>query len=425
MNMLKFSNKIFQFLFENLYPRQIVLKNTFWLVLGQIFIRFFKLLLVIFSARILGPEGWGSFQYVLSIASTFFIFSDFGISYLIIRDYQQKKDFEKYVNVGSLLSEFLLIIALLFALISSFVFENFTFKKVFIILVLFLFLRGLRDFLLTFFKAIQKMENEFIINLTESLLTLILGVLFLITLKDIISLSLAYLFGLLISLFLTIFVARKFLVYLKPKFDFQVFKYYLKNGIPLALFGMLGFVFFTTDQIILGKLKGVESVGYYSIATRVIMAILIFPSLFLSALFPQISSNINNKERLIVIFKKSAIFIFGLSLLLFVLIYALSDLLPFIFGKQYIYSIEPLKLLSFILFLLPLTNLFDHFLFSINKQWQNFFITLFCAGLNLILNFLLIPQYSIFGAIYATLISQFINLILTFVISFRYIKIIK
>jgi O-antigen/teichoic acid export membrane protein len=111
--------------------------------------------------------------------------------------------------------------------------------------------------------------------------------------------------------------------------------------------------------------------------------------------------------------------------LLFVFVLIFADFLPSVFGQKYISSVQPLKLLSLILLLLPLTNLFDNFLFSINKQWQDFFITLFCALLNVALNFLLIPQYSIFGAIYATLISQFINLILTSLLSYRYFTRIK
>ncbi|GIW67118.1 MAG: succinoglycan biosynthesis transporter [Candidatus Parcubacteria bacterium] len=423
--MIEFNNKIFNFLLKNISPKQIVLKNTFWLTLGQIFIRLFKFLLVIFAARILGPEGWGSFQYLLSIASMFFIFADFGVGYLIIRDYQQKKDFDRYVNVGSFLIEFLTILSLLVALIFSLIFESLFFKKAFIILIIFLFLKSIRDYILNFFKAIQKMEFEFLSVFVESLLILIFGIIFLLTFKDIISFSLAYLFGILFSLIFILFPAKRFLIYLKPKFNLEIIKYYLKNGLPLALFGMLGFIFFTTDQIILGKLKGTEMVGYYSIASRIVMVALTLPFLFLSSLFPQIALNINNKQRLISIFKKSSIFILSLSLGLFILIYIFADLVPFVLGNQYIFSVKPLRLISFILFLLPLTNLFDHFLFSINKQWQDFIITLICAVLNLILNLILIPQYAIYGAIYATLISQFINLLLTASFSFRYLKLLR
>jgi O-antigen/teichoic acid export membrane protein len=290
----------------------------------------------------------------------------------------------------------------------------------FIILSFFLFFNNLRDYITSFFQAIQKMEKQFIVTFIESLLTLVFGIIFLLTLKNFVSFAFAYFFGILFSFILAILLAKNFLIYLKPKINYEFIKYYLVNGLPLALFGMLGFIFFTTDQIILGKLKGVETVGYYSIATRIILILTTFPSLFLASLFPQLALSVIDKERLKNIFKKSIPFILLMSFLLFAFILIFADFLPLLFGQKYIPSIQPLKLLSLILLLIPLTNLFDNFLFSINKQWQDFSITLFCAILNVALNFLLIPQYSIFGAIYATLISQFVNLILTSLLSYRY-----
>jgi len=407
-------------LLKNKSPKQIVLKNTFWLSLGQFFIRLFKFLLVVFSARILGPEGWGSFQYVLSIASIFFIVSDWGISNLLIRDYQQKGDFKERIHTGSLIREILVFLSLIIALIASLIFENQNFRKTFIILAFFLFLSNLRDYITSFFQAIQKMEKQFVVNFIESLLTLIFGIIFLLTLKNMVSLSLTYFLGMFFSLIFCLLLAKNFLIYLKPKINYEFIKYYLINGLPLALFGMLGFIFFTTDQIILGKLKGVEMVGYYSIATRIILILTTFPSLFLTSLFPQLALSVSNKERLRNIFKKSIPFILLISFSIFVFVLIFADFLPLLFGQKYIPSIQPLKLLSLILLFLPLTNLFDNFLFSINRQWQDFFITLFCALLNVVLNFILIPQYSIFGAIYATLISQFVNLILTSLLSYKY-----
>jgi O-antigen/teichoic acid export membrane protein len=409
-----------EFLLKNKSPKQVVLKNTFWLSLGQILSRLFKFFLVVFAARILGPEGWGSFQYILSIASFFFIFSDLGINYLTVRDYQQKEDFKERIHTGSLIRESLAFLSLIFALIASLIFENPNFKITFIILSFFLFFNNLRDYITSFFQAIQKMEKQFIITFVESLLTLVFGIIFLLTLKNFVSFAFAYFFGMLFSFILATLLAKNFLIYLKPKINYEFIKYYLVNGLPLALFGMLGFIFFTTDQIILGKLKGVEEVGYYSIATRIILILTTFPYLFLTSLLPQLAQSVSNKERLKNIFKKSISFILLMSFALFIFILIFADFLPLLFGQKYIPSIQPLKILSLILLFIPLTNLFDNFLFSINKQWQDFFITLFCALLNIALNFLLIPQYSILGAIYATLISQFVNLILTSLLSYRY-----
>jgi O-antigen/teichoic acid export membrane protein len=414
-----------KFLLTNISPKQIVIKNTFWLSLGQILYRLFKLLLIVFAARILGPEGWGSFQYVLSIASMFFIFSDWGIGNLLVRDYQQKEDFEERIRTGTLIREVLAFLSLVIALIFSLIFENVDFRKTFIILSFLLFFSNIRDYINSFFQAVQKMEKQFIVVFTESFLTLIFGIIFLLISKNIVYLSLAYFLGIFFSFISAFILAKDFLIYLKPKINYEFVKYYIINGLPLAFFGILGFVFFNTDQIILGKLKGVDIVGYYSIATRIILILVTFPSLFLASLFPQLALSIIDKERLKNIFKKSIPFILLISFLLFVFVLIFADFLPLVFGQKYISSVQPLKLLSLILLFLPLTNLFDNFLFSIKKQWQDFFITLFCAILNVALNFLLIPQYSIFGAIYATLISQFVNLILTSLLSYRYFTRIK
>lgn len=417
-----------EFLFQNISPRQTVIKNTFWLAFGQIITRLFKLFLVVVVARILGPAEWGTFQYLLSLVSFFFIFSDLGISYLIIRDYNQKKEeFEKFVNTASLIREILALLSLILSLLFSFVFKSELFRNIFIILSLFLFLGNLKDYINAFFKAFQKMEKEFILNFVESLFTLILGVFLVLNFKNSVSISLAYLFGAFVSFTLGIvllssLLMKKHFSYLKPKFNTEAFKYYIKNGTPLALFGMLGVIFFNTDQIMLGKFQGVEAVGYYSVATKVISILIIFSGFFLTSLLPQIASNVNDKSRLKRIFKLSAIFLLVTNFFLFLLTFFLAPIITIVFGSQYYPSIQPLRLLSLLLLLLPLTQFLDHFLFAINKQWQDFFITLFVALINLLLNFILIPQYSIFGAIYATLISQVINLVLTYFLSFYYFK---
>jgi len=189
-----------KFLLMNISPKQIVLKNTFWLSLSQIFTRLFKFILVIFAARILGPTGWGSFQYVLSVASMFFILSDWGIGNLVIRDYQQKEDFKERIHSGSLIRESLAFLSLLIALIASLIFENPSFRRAFVILSFFLFLSNLRDYIISFFQAVQKMEKQFFIVFIESFLTLILGIIFILKFKDIISFALAYFLGMFLSL---------------------------------------------------------------------------------------------------------------------------------------------------------------------------------------------------------------------------------
>ncbi len=408
------------FLFSNITPKQTVLKNTFWLFLIKILSLLFKFFLFIFAARILGPYNFGSFQYVLSLLALFYIFSDLGINYLVIRDYYQKNNFKEMINTASFLREILLFISLLFSLIFSFFISDQLLKWLFIILTFYYFFYNFREYILSFFQAKQEMEKQFFVILLENFILLIFGFLLLFFYKNPIALSIAYILAIIFSLLFSLKLAKDFFGYLKPKLNLDFLKYYFINGLPLTFFGIIGFLFFSVDQIILGKLKGMEIVGYYAIDSRIVLVLNSFILIFLTALLPQIALNIDNKERMKVIIRKSFYVILFLGFFFFLLIYFLSDYLTLILGDKYLNSVYPLKLLSLVLLILPLISLFDNLLFILNKQWQNFYITFFCAFVNLILNFLLIPSFSLYGAIYATIISQILNLILTYLLLYKY-----
>ncbi len=85
-------DRIKKFLFHNTGIKQTVAKNTFWLFLSEVSGRLFRMVLIIYAARVLGASGWGSFSYGLSVASLLMIFSDIGISGLITRELAQKKE---------------------------------------------------------------------------------------------------------------------------------------------------------------------------------------------------------------------------------------------------------------------------------------------------------------------------------------------
>jgi len=408
--------------FENRSPKQTVFKNSFWLFLSQGVSRLFKFLLVIASARILGPAGFGSFNYILSIVSLFFIFSDWGIGTLIVRDFQQKKEPESYLRAGLFLKIVLALFLFIVALAGSLVFNSIEFKRNFILLAIFLFVANIRDFIISLFRALQKMEKEFWVIAGESFSVLVFGVILLLLYKNIISLSLAYLASVLISSVVALRLAKSLSVYLKPIFQKELIKSFFVNGAPLALFGLLGFIFFSTDQILLGKMRGIVEVGYYSIATKIILMLNLIPTLIMTALFPYLSSKINDRERMKAIFNKTTAFLAGGGLMLAIFGFLFAPLIPFFVGAPYLPSVKIFQFLIWIIvFMFP--AIFLGYLFIVyNKQWQNFAITAFCAILNLVLNIFLIPIYGMFGAAAASIGAQALNFVLSFGWGYKIVK---
>lgn len=411
-----------EFLLENIYPKQIVLKNTFWLSISNILSKLCKLIVIFIAARILGPSTYGSFSYTLSLLGLLFIFADFGLSNIIIRDYQQKENKEELLRSSYLLKILLITSISLIAILSFLFLKNYEVKKVYFILLLFFILDHLKSFFNSILSALQRMEKNSIIELSENFFTLLAGIILLLNFKSINSLGFSYLIGGIIAFVLSVYFLKVFNIKLKPEINLKVIKYLFINGLPLMLFGFLNYIFFTTDQLILGYFRTMREVGYYSVVSKILLNILIFPSLFLFALFPYLASQIQNIEKVRLITKKVMLILIFSAMFLSLILYILAPYLTLILGNEYYQSVIILRYFVWILIFTFPTVLLDYVLFAYNKQWQDFFITSFAALLNLTLNFIAIPLYGVYGAVFSSIISQIVNLLLSLILVYNILK---
>ena len=419
--------KLRNFLFDNLTPWQTILKNTFWLYFSEAISKGLRLLVFIYIIRILGPKDFGIFEYLFSFVGIFFLFADFGISNIFIRDYQQQKEKEKQVNIFFVLKIILGVIFSLLALLGYFLSKKFDGFLFYLSFVIFYFLMNIEGFFENFFIALQKTEKKFLSNILMSL-SLALFIFFGLTIfKKILVVILAYILSALIGIIFAYFLTLEE-IKIKFFFDFDLAKKYLSRGLPLVLFGLLGYVFFTTDKIILAHLRSIEEVGYYSLASRILSVLFVIPSLFYTSLYPYLAKKVVEKEGKTIkfLFKNilwGAILTgFLLSLLIFILA---PIVIPVFFGAKYNFSIKVLQIFVWIIVFVFPTIFLDYFLISHHREWLDFWITLIPACFNVVLNFILIPVYGVYGAVYSSILSQFLNFILTLVASLFILKSLK
>jgi O-antigen/teichoic acid export membrane protein len=416
--------KLKKFLFNNLSPKQTILKNTFWLYFSEIVSKGLRLLVFIYIIRILGPQNFGVFEYFLSLVGIFFLFADFGTSTIFIREYQQQQDKEKQTNIFFSLKIILAVIFSLLALGGYFFSKKFDSFLFYFSFVLFYFLMHIENFFESFFIAIEKTEKKFIFNTLMSLFLFIFVFIGLTFFKNILAVILAYILsaflGIIFAYFLTLSETK-----IKFFFDPQLVKYYLYDGFPLVLFGLLDYIFFTTDKIILAHLRSIEEVGYYSLASRILSVLFVIPYLFNTALYPYLAKKIGEKEekKIKSLFKNILLGLFLGGILIAVLIFILSPIIiPIFFGNKYNLSIEILQTFVWIIVFVFPTNFLDYFLISNHRQWLDFWITIIPAFLNVILNFILIPFYGVYGAVYSSILAQALNFVLTFIASVYILK---
>lgn len=419
-----------KFILRQWHSKQLFFKNVFWLYFAEAASKGVRLFVFLFISRYLGPTEFGVFEYFLSFVGLFFLFADLGISNIFIRDYNQSDDQKKQLLIVEVFT-LKLYLSLIFSFIAlaGYIFtKNIGNIYIYMVFVLFYFFQNVENYFESYFVAKQISYKKFIFNFVSSWVLLAAVIVGLIMWKNILVVAVSYLLSMLsgsLIAYLLFWRETRIIFDFSFSVSFIRFKYYIINGLPLTLFGLLGFVFFATDKIFITHFLGPQANGIYSIASRFVGVMQSIPSILTLAFFPILSFEVSrsNTNRLQTILFVFTILLMFIGLLSAILMYFLSEeLILFIFGNEFAFSVPILKVFIWILIFLFPTNFLDYFLLSYNKQWLDFILTLLPALLNVVLNIIFIPLFGVFGAVYASIMAQGLNFILTFLASFFVLK---
>ena len=86
-------------------------KNTGFIGIATIIQNIISYLIIILISRYLGAEGLGQYSFIFAFVGIFFIFSDFGLSQLLIKDLSKDESkIDKYISNILSLKIFLLLL---------------------------------------------------------------------------------------------------------------------------------------------------------------------------------------------------------------------------------------------------------------------------------------------------------------------------
>ncbi|HAS6349108.1 TPA: oligosaccharide flippase family protein [Vibrio vulnificus] len=198
----------------------------------------------------------------------------------------------------------------------------------------------------------------------------------------------------------------------------------LKFSSPLVI-SSLGVVFATfADRLMIKEMLDFAELGEYSVAARLAAGVTLLTVGFQSALAPLIYSQLNNPDtprNLKKLFRYYAI----LGLVFILVTILISDpLIQLLAGEGYSKAPNILVVLCASI-VLSSGYLFFPGLSVAKKTHVLAGVNVFSGVVNLILNLIFIPQFGIFGAAIATLISAFLSLFLNVVYSERYFPILR
>ncbi|MCX6759115.1 MAG: flippase [Candidatus Nealsonbacteria bacterium] len=414
------------FFLENLGVRQTIFKNTFWLAVAEGIGRFLKLILIIYVARILGATEYGKFTFALAFVGLFAIFSDLGISSIctreIAREKEKEKEFPAVLSLKLLLSIGTLI---LICLGSFFITLDPIIRGMIWILGIYIIVSSFSQVIYAFFQARQKMEYEAWAKILQAAAVTGAGFFVLFNFPSVQNLSLSYLFASLIALLFILFFFHFKVYRLKIYFNSIIWRNILAMSWPLALSGMMGSICADTDSIMMGYWGQIIQTGWYNAAQRIMVVALIPTGLIGASFFPVLSKFFGqSKEKLqkgwnyfmeVMIFIAVPLVIGGIVLA--------SKIIDFVYDPTFFPSILVFQILIVTGGIAIITGPFIHALIVSNQQKKTFWIVLFGALTNVILNFILIPEYSLYGAAFTTLVASFLMLFLSFKSTLKFTEI--
>lgn len=407
-------NKLREIFFASGSVKKVVFKNFMWLGVSQVGSRIIRVAITIYSARVLGAEGYGVFSYALGLAGFFIMFKNIGVDSIMTRDIaKDPKSRDQIFSTGFWIEICLLIVTAVLLLFVAPLFSKISAAITLLpIIAIMLIADDLRDFFMAFFRGVEKMEWEALIVTVANVLVTIFGFVALAYSRTPISLAISYTSAsLLVTIITGAIIFWRYGFGVVKNFTGKLVKPILTSAWPIAVSGLLSIFLFNVDLIMLGWWRTVSEVGIYSAAQKIIGILTIFSGLIGASTFPVFArfahQNDGEKIRTLVEGAFRIMFAFCIPIIAGGVILG-SSLLPYIFGSGYSSGGGAFIVLLFsILAMYPLVIL-SNYVFAYDKQRKIILFPFIGAVFNVVLNFLLVPSYGMIGASFATLISFFV-----------------
>lgn len=404
-------DKIKSLIFNAQGLRQVAIRNTFWLTVGNLLSKILRGVIIIYAARVLGTEGYGIFSYVVSLAAFFTIFSDIGLTSLLTREVVKKpEEIKSYLSTTLIIKLVVLAITIVATVVIGPLFTKIQAAKHLIPLIAFLLaFDSLRSFGFSVTRAKNRMDLEALFTVVTDIAITGLGILGLLLQPTPEILAFSYTAGSGIGFFLLFIVIFREHKELFSHYDSRLVKPILMNAWPFAIMGLLGGFMINIDTIVIGWFRTPSELGLYGATQRLIQLLYVIPGLIGSATFPIISDLIHQKkfEKVRTAIEQSLLVSLAIALPVTLGGILLSGpIIGFFFGKEYLGAVLATQiLLSTELLLFP-GILIGNAIFAYDEQKIFVFSTGLGAITNLVLDLLLIPTYGIAGSAVATVIAQ-------------------
>jgi len=411
---------------ENQNFSKMAIKNSSYILVRNLILKFGGLIFTILIARLLLPELFGIYALILSLVTIFITFTNLGVDETFLRyvsdalgknNRQKVRGYFRYLlKIKAVLVIIVILIILLFSRFLSYdIYNKPLLFYPLIFSCLFIIAESFKNFIGTLFIATKNLKSLPFLELlhqTAKISFSVLAILILSSEFKVAGLFFALALAGFIHLFLFVLV-----LYKKDKTLFigkkeSIDKKRINNYLGFMSVASISLVFFgSIDILMLGKFVESSYLGYYRAALSLIITL---ASLFsLSAILLPMFTQIHKKR-----FERGFQKTFRYLMLIVIpatagILFIGKHLIFAVYGKEYLLAVSSLYFLSVLIITMPLITLYTTILQSKEKTKILAKSVLISLIINIVLNFVLIKyllqfsqEYAIIGVGISTVVSR-------------------
>ena len=391
-------------------------KNISWVTTSQVIVNLCAFLWTIAIARYLGVNDYGILSFAISFTVLLGMGTDIGMSTFATREISQDRSkTQKYINnvipFKILLSIALFIVTALILLLLGY--NKLTIEVALIISIETIFICMIK-FIGGVFQAYENQKINSIGEMIAGILLLIFTFIVIALNLGLIGVAISYALAYLIFLIHMVFNMNKSFGIPKFEFDLDFWKRTAVKSIPFGLSIFFYTVYFSIDVVMIQFLAGDYATGIYNSAYKIVSVFAAFYVIYQYVIFPLMSKLYAEDTNLLKISFESS-FKYSLLILLPISIgvYFYSPyIINLIYSSQYALASPAMQILIWTVVFLFINGVATSLLNSIGKELVVTKIYLIAAIFNIIVNYLLIPNYTYIGASVATVLSEILILVL-------------
>jgi O-antigen/teichoic acid export membrane protein len=403
-------NAIFHF---EALKNSVIFTNSLLLLSEKVLLISGGLLLSVLFARLLGPEDFGRYNYVLSVAALFIPIYSLGIGNILLRELAEQPAVAPNLLASCFKARFItgVLVAIVVITVLFYMYGS-SWKPQLIGLLIFANIFNAFEVYEKWFqhksniKKIVYWRSACFIFFTLLKLLIIYWYenyipLLLIMSLEVVTKNSGYYF----------FYKKDTKEIVLPKLDKKIFLTVFSQSKYLIISSLASVIYLKIDILMLESMIDNTAVGTYSVAAKISEVWYILPQVVITALFPSlISLAKSNNDHYLKTLQRGFDILFISAIIISILIYIFSPwLIQTLYGDDYSQASTILRVHIFSCVFIYMRILLSHWFVSKKLAKFSLFSQVSGAVVNVILNLLLIPYYGALGAAIATLISYAVS----------------